>query len=144
VSGLSVPEIDAHRAARWTRFGVARILDVRVDDEWAAGHIEGAVHLPLSQLDARIDQLQRDRPIVVVSTSGQPSAEAAARLAAAGLEVANLSDGMNAWQAAGLPVVNDRGCRQAKGLSENDYTPPGHVYGQSVQLEQWAHRNREA
>ena len=55
-------EVDAQRADELRREG-ARVVDVRRDDEWAEGHIEGAEHLPLDQLAARADELG-EGPIV--------------------------------------------------------------------------------
>ena len=51
----------------------AQLLDVREDEEWNAGRIEGAVHIPLAQLPARLAELDRDRPVVTVCRSGGPS-----------------------------------------------------------------------
>jgi rhodanese-related sulfurtransferase len=51
-----------------------QIIDVREDDEWAAGGIAGARHIPLGQLSVRLDELDRDRPIVMVCRTGNCSA----------------------------------------------------------------------
>lgn len=83
------------------------LLDVREVDEWTAGHAPGAVHVPLSTLGAA--ELPTDRPVVAVCRSGNRSEHAAAQLAQAGFEVANMAGGMTAWAAAGLPVVRADG-----------------------------------
>jgi rhodanese-related sulfurtransferase len=93
----------------------ALLLDVREDDEWEAGHIDGAVHIPLGQLAARIEELAGEREVagehrvpggdrvVVVCRSGARSAHATAFLSASGVAAVNLAGGMRAWAAAGLP-----------------------------------------
>ena len=88
--------------------GVA-ILDVREDDEWAAGHIAGSVHVPLSQLPARADDIPPTDPLVVVCRVGSRSARVTAWLAGQGRQVANLAGGLDAWADAGRPLVTDDG-----------------------------------
>ena len=87
----------------------AILLDVRELHEWQSGHAPAARHIPLGQLTQRAGQLPAGRRIVTVCRSGHRSARAAALLAGAGHDVANLSGGMNAWARAGLPVVVKRG-----------------------------------
>ncbi len=83
------------------------ILDVREPYEWAAGRIEGAVHIPLNQVLVGADQgrLDTSRPVVVVCRSGNRSELAALMLQARGVEAHNLEGGMEAWEAAGLPFA---------------------------------------
>jgi rhodanese-related sulfurtransferase len=87
----------------------ALLLDVREDDEWQAGHAPGARLVPMSQVQARIDELPRDRRIVTICRSGGRSRRVTEALSAWGFDAVNLSGGMQAWQAAGLPVVTDDG-----------------------------------
>lgn len=97
------PNVTAQQAAGAAAAGDVWLVDVREDDEWAAGHAQGALHIPLGALDAAA--VPRDRPVVAVCRSGNRSGMAAASLAQAGVEVANMAGGMLAWAAAGLPVV---------------------------------------
>ena len=83
----------------------ALLLDVREDVEWQAGHAPQATHLPMSRIGASVDQLPTDRLIVCVCHVGARSAAVAEALNNAGYTAANLAGGMDAWQAAGLPVV---------------------------------------
>lgn len=84
-----------------------QLLDVRELPEWVAGHVDGAVHVPMGQLNARQAELATDRTIVCVCRSGQRSAAVAQALARAGYDAVNLVGGMHAWDAAGLPYVSE-------------------------------------
>lgn len=82
------------------------IIDVRNPDEWATGHIPNAVLIPLPTLHTRLDEIPRDRPIVVHCQRGNRSAVGAATLDAFGFEdVHDLSGGFAAWEAAGHAVA---------------------------------------
>ena len=82
----------------------ALALDVREPAEWEAGHVAGALHLPLGELGARYHELPLDRDIVCICRSGARSGQATAALAGAGYRIANLDTGMIGWVAAGLPL----------------------------------------
>lgn len=84
-----------------------QLLDVREDEEWVAGHIEGAVHIPMGQLMARLNEVDRERTVVVVCRMGGRSATVADALLRVGYEAHNLEGGMQAWQQAELPFVSD-------------------------------------
>ncbi len=81
------------------------VLDVREPHEWAAGHIEGAVHIPMGELPARVGELDPSAPTLVVCHVGGRSARVTAWLHAQGHDVTNLEGGMDAWEQAGRPVV---------------------------------------
>lgn len=81
------------------------VLDVREAYEWSAGHIDGAVHIPLGQLQARVGELDPQARTLVVCHVGGRSAQATAWLDAQGHDVVNLAGGMEAWEQAGRPVV---------------------------------------
>lgn len=101
-----VHNVDAARATQMAESG-ATLLDVREDHEWKSGHVPGAVHVPLGQLDPA--SLPTDLTIIAVCRSGNRSSKAAEVLASAGRDVVNLEGGMQAWLRAGLPVVSDDG-----------------------------------
>ncbi len=86
-----------------------QILDVREPDEWDAGHIEGARHIPLGELLARLDEVPRDKVVVCVCRSGRRSEAARPRLDRMGIAAENLEGGMAAWARAGLAHVSSRG-----------------------------------
>jgi phage shock protein E len=65
----------------------ATLLDVRTSEEFASGHLDGAVLIPVSDLAVRMGELPRDRPVVVYCRSGRRSAAAADQLRSAGFRV---------------------------------------------------------
>lgn len=81
------------------------ILDVREDHEWAEGHIEGAVHIPLGELQARVGELDPSAKTIVVCHMGGRSSRATAWLHAQGHAVTNLEGGMEAWEQAHRPLA---------------------------------------
>lgn len=88
-----------------------QILDVREPYEWDAGHIDGSVHIPLSQVMAGQEQgrLDPDRPVVIVCKSGNRSELAALMLQARGYTAENFEGGTEAWAASGLPLLASDG-----------------------------------
>lgn len=81
------------------------IVDVREADEWASGHIAGAVHIPLGSLAARAGELDPARPVITVCRSGRRSLEAVTLLNAAGIfDARSMAGGMMAWEKAGQRV----------------------------------------
>jgi len=105
---MTVPEVTADEGAQLVRDG-ALLLDVRNDNEWAAGHAPDAIYVTLSQVPAHIGDLPHDRRIVAICRSGARSAKATEYLVAHGYDTVNLGGGMRAWVAAGLPVITDAG-----------------------------------
>ena len=85
------------------------LLDVREDDEWAAGHAPEAVHVRLSELTERSDAIPLDREVYVICRSGARSAYATQALSGAGWKTVNVSDGMTGWAVAGRPMVSESG-----------------------------------
>lgn len=83
------------------------VLDVREPEEWAAGHIQGAIHVPLGDLPARAGELDPRARTIVVCHMGGRSAQATDWLAQQGHDVTNLAGGMDAWQNAGRPTTTD-------------------------------------
>jgi rhodanese-related sulfurtransferase len=87
----------------------AWLLDVREDDEWAAGHAPQAIHIPLGELADRAREVPMDQDIYVICRSGVRSARAAEALNGAGWKAANVADGMQGWASAGRPMTTDSG-----------------------------------
>lgn len=89
--------------------GDAYLVDVREDDEWQAGHAPDAVHVPLSELVARIEEVPADRDVYVICKVGGRSEQAVRYLNQSGRTTVNVSGGMLAWHAAGRPMVSEAG-----------------------------------
>jgi ArsR family transcriptional regulator len=88
------------------REGMVTLLDVRPEDEFALGHLPGALNMPLDELDRRLRELPRDREIVAYCRGPYCvlSVEAVERLRAKGFSVRRLEDGFPEWKAAGLAI----------------------------------------
>lgn len=85
----------------------AVILDVREDDEWQAGHIDGVTHIPLAEVPQRFTEIPEADEVYVFCRFGGRSAKATEWLQAQGVEAINVDGGMKAWEAAGKPLVAD-------------------------------------
>ncbi len=86
----------------------AVLLDIRDPKEYSAGHIAGALSMPVSSIDARIGELESEKgkPVVLVCKMGQQASATGRKLKALGFEnVRRLSGGMAEWTAGSLPVV---------------------------------------
>ncbi|MEQ9640576.1 MAG: metalloregulator ArsR/SmtB family transcription factor [Alphaproteobacteria bacterium] len=89
--------------------GIVTVLDVRPADEFALGHLPGAVNIPLGELERRLAEFDPAQEIVAYCRGPYCvlSYEAVARLRARGYQVRRLEDGLPEWRAAGLPVESD-------------------------------------
>lgn len=84
----------------------AFLLDVRTQEEWESGHIDGAVLIPLDQLERRAGELPADQDILIICRSGNRSGQARNLLRGLGFSrTTSISGGITAWTAANLPVV---------------------------------------
>jgi len=104
---LGFQELKAGEAVELMNRQEPLVLDVREADEYLTGHIQGSVHIPVGELEGRLDELQvsRDRPILIYCRAGQRSAQAATVLKRQGFsQMYKLDGGIMAWQAAHLPV----------------------------------------
>jgi rhodanese-related sulfurtransferase len=85
--------------------GGAFVLDVRTVEEWNEFHAPGTTLIPLDELASRLDEVPRDRQIVVVCRSGNRSQQGRDILLAAGFtQVTSMTGGLNEWRTAGYPV----------------------------------------
>jgi rhodanese-related sulfurtransferase len=87
----------------------AVVLDVREDDEWVHGHIDGATHIPMGDVPARLDEVPEGDPLYVACRSGGRSARVAAWLTANGFDAVNIGGGLGEWEAWGRPLVSETG-----------------------------------
>jgi rhodanese-related sulfurtransferase len=91
-------------AALVTQDGV-QLIDVRTPEEHEAGRIEGDRLIELNDLAAQAGRIDQDRPVIFYCRTGARSAMATAAFLQAGFDAHNMSGGMVAWEAAGLPMV---------------------------------------
>lgn len=85
----------------------AFILDVREPEEWREYHVPNSTLIPLGTLEARVNELPRDKELVVVCRSGNRSATGRDILKKAGFtQVTSLAGGLSQWKAAGYPTVS--------------------------------------
>ena len=81
------------------------VVDVRTPGEWEAGHIDGALHVPLATLAQELDKIPRDRPLVCVCKGGYRSSTAKSLLAKNGFaQLTDLRGGMDAWSGESCAV----------------------------------------
>ncbi len=82
----------------------AVVVDVREDHEFTAGHVPGAVHVPMGELPGRVAELPTDQPFFVICAVGGRSRQVVDHLRAQGLNAFNVSDGTNGWAQRGWPL----------------------------------------
>jgi len=105
--GSGGPSVNTLEATQLINRQDALVLDVREQAEYAQSHILNSRLLPLSQIEARVGDIEKfkDKPVIVYCATGNRSSSAAAVLRKSGFSnVSNLSGGFAAWQQAGLPV----------------------------------------
>jgi ArsR family transcriptional regulator len=99
--------VSRRQLAQRVKDGLVTVLDVRPEDEFAAGHLPRAVNIPLGALARRLDELPKGREVVAYCRGPYCvlAFEAVALLRKHGFTVRRLEDGFPEWQAAGLPVA---------------------------------------
>ena len=103
----SFPVIDPHDLRRRLTDGDIFVLDVRMNKEWEAGHIDGAKHIFVGYLEEHLDEVPRDRPVAVMCSSGLRGSLGAGLLKKHGRRnVLNVLGGMGGWAKAGFPVTD--------------------------------------
>lgn len=103
----SLEPVSRKELAERLRAGTVTVLDVRPEDEFALGHVPGALNVPLHALEARLSELNRSQEIVAYCRSAfcVLSYEAIAALRARGFKAHRLEDGFPEWRSAELPVA---------------------------------------
>jgi glyoxylase-like metal-dependent hydrolase (beta-lactamase superfamily II) len=101
-----LPQISVHELRRKIGEGERlTVLDVRTDDEWRGGRIEGAVHAPLQRLEKSLPPIEAGRPVAVICGTGYRSNVAGSLLLRRGMRpVSSVIGGMTAWRNAGYPA----------------------------------------
>ena len=98
--------VPASEALQLAKKGLVVVLDVRPPEEFCAGHLPGAVNIPIKELEARLASLPKRKEIIAYCRGPYclMSFEAVARLRKRGLRARRLEEGFPEWRAAGLPV----------------------------------------
>jgi rhodanese-related sulfurtransferase len=107
-SASGVPNISTTEAVMLLSRSKPLVLDVREEDEFKAGHIQGAKHIPLSQLADRVKEIEKykDKPILVNCQKGARASQACSILKSQQFtQLNNLQGGLNAWVQANMPLV---------------------------------------
>jgi rhodanese-related sulfurtransferase len=86
-----------------------QVLDVRDPEEWDAGHLENAIHIPLPELQGRLGELDPGLPILAVCRTGVRAAKAVDLLSANGFDAENIEGGTEALAEAGVTLVDAAG-----------------------------------
>ena len=113
-----MPEVTAEEAKQKIQSG-AHVLDVRTEVEYAAGHIPGARHVPVSDLQREAGGLSKDQPVILYCRSGNRSGPTADAFAASGWDAQSIEGGLLAWHEAGLELDPADG-----DVAENPNMPP--------------------
>lgn len=100
---MNIPQIDHSECASRLRDGVF-LLDVREPDEYVAGHVPGAHHIPLGEVESRVTDIPEGE-VMVICRSGHRSLTACTFLAGKGRSPVNVSGGTLSWIDAGRDVV---------------------------------------
>jgi len=102
----SMEPVSREELLKRTRDGLVTVLDVRPEDEFATGHLPGAVNIPLSDLERRLADLPPEREVVAYCRGPYCvlSFEAVAELRRRGFRARRLEEGYPEWKAAGLPI----------------------------------------
>ena len=101
-----IPVVSIYEASDARALARGTLLDVRTPEEYAAGHIDGAVLIPLHVVPLRTSELRRAETYYVVCESGARSAQATQFLLGQGYDARSVQGGMSAWHTAGLPVAS--------------------------------------
>ena len=80
------------------------LVDVREPDEYVAGHVPGAVLIPMSQLANRLGEIDKSSPVFVICASGKRSSAMTDLLRSAGFDAVSLAGGTGAWERSGRPL----------------------------------------
>ncbi|HEX6124598.1 MAG TPA: rhodanese-like domain-containing protein [Pyrinomonadaceae bacterium] len=106
VTEKGVSEITPEQALPAVEAAYSQFIDVRTPEEFAAGHAYRARNIPLDELTANLDRLEKNEPVYLICQSGRRSKEAAEILVKEGFAQAiSIEGGTAAWEDAGLPMA---------------------------------------
>jgi len=113
-----MPEVGAQEAKQIIDSG-GQVIDVRTDVEFEVGHIPGARHVPLADVQREAAGLAKEQPLILYCRSGNRSGPAAEAFAASGWDAHSIEGGLIAWSEAGFEFEPENGS-----VAENPNMPP--------------------
>jgi rhodanese-related sulfurtransferase len=81
-----------------------QVVDVRERNEFDGGHVPSAVHIPMSVIPLRMDEITKKDPVWLICESGNRSGQMTRYLTEQGFDATNVDGGTAAWRASGLPI----------------------------------------
>ena len=96
--------VTANEAVQLANRSQGVFIDVRASDKFKSGTIAQARNVPVTELEAKLDTLPKNKPLIVFCDQGRESIRAAATLRKKGLEAVSLEGGLRGWTEAGLPL----------------------------------------
>lgn len=106
VARSGVSEMSAAEARPAVEAAYSQFIDVRTPEEYASGHAYRTKNIPLDELTANLDKLEKNEPVYLICETGNRSKKAAAILQQAGFpNTVSVTGGTAAWKAAGLPMA---------------------------------------
>ena len=103
--GQPLPSVSAAEVGEKLKNGKRPlVVDVRQPDEYRRGHISGSKLIPLGELSSRMNELPKDKEIVLVCASGNRSRSATKRLVSEGYNAVNMNGGMMSWARSGQAI----------------------------------------
>ena len=108
-SKAGVVEMSPEQARPGVEAAYAQFIDVRTPEEFAGGHAYRAKNIPIDELAANLDKLEKNEPVYLICHTGNRSKKAAQILVDNGFPQAiSIAGGTEAWKAAGLPMANEQ------------------------------------
>jgi rhodanese-related sulfurtransferase len=102
-------EVSTSQTAKALADGSIQLIDVREQDEWDEGRIEGAVLIPLGELTGNVSKIDKSRPVVFQCKSGGRSLMAAQAFRASGFDAYSMAGGLMDWDNQRRPMVPEDG-----------------------------------
>lgn len=97
------------RVAEMHEAGEVQLIDVRTSGEWDAGHVAGARHVELDEIQGQADTMEKDRPVVFQCRGGSRSEMVASAFRESGWDAYNMEGGLRAWEERDLPLEPEGG-----------------------------------
>jgi rhodanese-related sulfurtransferase len=97
VEGETKEKLGIEDARRQIAGGEADAVDIRDEEDWQAGHVPGAIHIPKNELESRTDDLDSDRRLIIFAPDEESGREAVSTLRERGFDAAMAEGGISEW-----------------------------------------------